>query len=104
MARFLYSLGELPRFAVTDRPDGEPTPLSGTIHIGALDLDSIELAYQDACAGRVSERPVVELTIPSVVDPTLAPSGHHVASIFAQYAPALPADGEAQVEHGGQNP
>lgn len=86
------ALRELPRFKVTDRPDDEPTPLSGTIHIGAMDLDSIERAYEDASAGRVSERPLVELTIPSVVDSTLAPRGHHVASIFAQYAPALPAD------------
>ena len=35
---------------------------------------------------------MVELTIPSVLDDTLAPSGRHVASIFAQYAPALAGD------------
>ena len=42
----------------------------------------------DARDGRVSSRPIVELTLPSVVDPTLAPEGRHVASVFAQYAPA----------------
>jgi len=83
------ALRELPRFASLG---GEPLPLSGTIHLGPTDLDGIERAFADAAAGRVSELPVVELTIPSVVDPTLAPAGRHVASIFAQYAPVLPAD------------
>ena len=86
------ALRALPHFGSRDRPDAEPTPLSGTIHLGAQDLDSIDAAYEDARAGRVSERPVVELTLPSVVDPTLAPKGRHVASIFAQYAPARATD------------
>jgi len=82
------ALGELPRFAPRG---GESLPLSGTIHLGPTDLDGVERAFSDAAAGRVSELPVVELTIPSAVDPGLAPAGKHVASIFAQYAPALPA-------------
>jgi phytoene dehydrogenase-like protein len=81
------ALGELPRFALRDR---EPPRLCGTIHVGPTDLDGIERAFGDAAAGRVSELPVVELTIPSVLDDTLAPPGRHVASIFAQYAPVLP--------------
>ncbi len=83
------ALGALPRIRVRDR---ESLPLGGTIHIGPVDLDGIERAFGDAAAGRVSELPVVELTLPSVLDPTLAPPGKHVASIFAQYAPVLPAD------------
>jgi phytoene dehydrogenase-like protein len=83
------ALGELPRFALGDRA---PAVLGGTIHLGPTDLDGIERAFADASAGRVSELPVVELTIPSVYDPGLAPPGRHVASIFAQYAPALPPD------------
>jgi phytoene dehydrogenase-like protein len=83
------ALGALPRFRVRDR---EALPLGGTIHIGPVDLDGIERAFGDAAAGRVSELPVVELTLPSVLDPTLAPPGKHVASIFAQYAPVLDAD------------
>ncbi|MEX2206099.1 MAG: NAD(P)/FAD-dependent oxidoreductase [Myxococcota bacterium] len=82
------ALGALPRFRVRDR---ETLPLGGTIHIGPVDLDGIERAFGDAASGRVSELPVVELTLPSVLDPTLAPPGKHVASIFAQYAPALDA-------------
>jgi phytoene dehydrogenase-like protein len=83
------ALGELPRFAPRDR---ERAPLGGTIHLGPTDLDGLERAFGDAAAGRVSELPVVELTIPSVLDETLAPPGRHVASIFAQYAPVVPAD------------
>jgi phytoene dehydrogenase-like protein len=82
------ALGELPRFRVRDR---ERAPLGGTIHLGPSDLDGLERAFGDAAAGRVSELPLVELTIPSVLDDSLAPPGRHVASIFAQYAPALPA-------------
>jgi phytoene dehydrogenase-like protein len=83
------ALRDLPRFKTRG---GESLPLSGTIHLGPTDLDGIERAFSDAAAGGVSELPVVELTIPSVVDPSLAPPGRHVASIFAQYAPLLPAD------------
>ena len=83
------ALSQLPQFRVRDR---EKAPLSGTTHVGALDLDSIEQAFADAVGGEVSERPIVELTLPSSLDPTLAPEGKAVASIFAQYAPALPMD------------
>jgi phytoene dehydrogenase-like protein len=37
--------------------------------------------------GTPSRKPVIEMTIPSSLDPTLAPEGHHVASLFVQYAP-----------------
>jgi phytoene dehydrogenase-like protein len=83
------ALGELPRFRARA---GVPLPLTGTIHVGPVDLDGIERAFADARAGQVSELPVVELTIPSVADPSLAPAGKHVASIFAQCAPALGKD------------
>jgi phytoene dehydrogenase-like protein len=82
------ALRELPRF----RARGGELPLGGTIHLGPTDLAGVERAYAEAAAGRVPELPVVELTIPSQVDPSLAPPGRHVASIFAQYAPVLPAD------------
>jgi phytoene dehydrogenase-like protein len=82
------ALDRLPRFRVADA--GGSPPLTGTIHLGCETLDAIDRAFDDACAGDVSARPLVELTIPSVLDPTLAPAGCHVAGIFAQYAPALP--------------
>jgi phytoene dehydrogenase-like protein len=80
------ALRELPRFRTRDR---ESIPLSGTIHVGAQDLDAIELAYREASLGLVPQCPLVELTLPSAVDDTIAPPGRHLASIFAQYAPAL---------------
>ncbi|MGH7375711.1 MAG: phytoene desaturase family protein [Candidatus Rokuibacteriota bacterium] len=79
------ALGELPSFR------GFPGPAPGpqhraTIHI-CPDLDFIERAFDDAKYGRPSERPVLECTLPSVVDPTVAPPGRHLMSIFVQYAP-----------------
>lgn len=82
----------LSRLPVFRGADGGTVPLCGTIHIGSETLDAIDRAFADAASGDVSQRPVVELTIPSVLDPALAPPGCHVASIFAQYAPALGAD------------
>jgi phytoene dehydrogenase-like protein len=55
--------------------------------VGATDLDGIEAAFRDAANGRLPARPVVELTLPSALDPSLAPPGHHVASLFVQYVP-----------------
>jgi phytoene dehydrogenase-like protein len=49
--------------------------------------DDIERAYDCAKYGRVSDRPALELTIPSLSDPSLAPAGKHVASIVTQYCP-----------------
>ncbi|KCV72029.1 hypothetical protein, variant [Fonticula alba] len=71
-----------------------------TIHIGHQMAD-LESAFQDAVAGRMSQRPLIELTIPSVLDPTLAPPGKHVANLFVQYAPysVLGPDGVRSPRH-----
>ncbi len=58
----------------------------GTIHF-CPDQDFIERAYDDAKYGKPSREPVVELTLPSAVDPTVAPPGKHLGSMFVQYAP-----------------
>jgi len=79
------ALAELPSFVA--HPGREPGPQHrGTIHL-CPDLDYIERAYDDAKYGAPSGRPVLELTIPSVVDPSVAPPGRHLMSIFVQYAP-----------------
>ena len=79
------ALSELPNFLA--RPGVVPGPQHrGTIHV-CPDLDYIEHAYDDAKYGRPSERPVLECTIPSVVDETVAPRGRHLMSMFVQYAP-----------------
>lgn len=53
----------------------------------APDMDYLERAFDDAKYGRYSKAPFMDVSIPSVVDPTVAPSGKHVMSIFVQYAP-----------------
>jgi phytoene dehydrogenase-like protein len=57
-----------------------------TIHICPT-LEYIERAFDDSKYGRPSERPMLEITIPTTYDPSLAPPGKHVANIFLQYAP-----------------
>ncbi len=67
--------------------------LRGTIHISPS-LEYVERAFDDAKYGAPSREPVLEMTIPSTVDDTLAPPGKHVASLFVQYAPYALAEGE----------
>ncbi len=67
----------------------------GTIHICST-LDTIERAYEDARRGHPSETPVLECTIPTSVDSSLAPNDRHLMNMFVQYGPYDLAD-----EHGG---
>ena len=74
----------LPEFAA--KPGFDPQVHGGTIVL-AESLDELENAFQDAVAGRPSTRPFADIAIPSVFDPTLAPTGHHVVSMFTQWVP-----------------
>ena len=79
------ALKELPDFKAC--PGKEPGPQHrGTIHI-APGMRYIDEAYADSVAGRWSKDPILECTIPSVVDPTVAPPGRHLMNIFVQYGP-----------------
>jgi phytoene dehydrogenase-like protein len=79
------SLSELPDFKAI--PGTEPGPQHrGTIHISPT-MEYIERAYDSAKYGCPSEHPIIEATIPSVLDDTLAPEGKHVMSMFTQYFP-----------------
>ena len=90
-AKINVALAELPSFSAC--PGTSPGPQHrGTIHI-CPDQDFIERAYDDAKYGRPSARPILEITLPSVVDPTVAPPGRHLMSIFVQYAPYILRDG-----------
>jgi phytoene dehydrogenase-like protein len=60
--------------------------LSGRIHIGP-GTDYLEQAFDAAKYGEFSPRPYMDIRIPSLADPSLAPSGSHVMSIHVQYAP-----------------
>jgi phytoene dehydrogenase-like protein len=57
-----------------------------TMHI-CPSMDYVEHAWDDAKYGRPSERPLIEMTIPTTYDDSLAPPGKHVMGIFLQYAP-----------------
>lgn len=58
-----------------------------TIHLNCENCDVLHQAYQEALEGNTSSRPMIEMVIPSVLDPTLAPPGHHVCLLFTQYTP-----------------
>jgi phytoene dehydrogenase-like protein len=77
------ALAELPRF--TCLPEGGPF-LRGAISISPS-VDYLERAYDEAKYGEFSRRPYLDIVIPSMLDPAMAPPGKHVMSIFAQYAP-----------------
>lgn len=91
-AKVNLALSEPPNF--TALPSNGIAPHHhGTMHIGPT-LDYIERAYDDAKYGRPSNEPVLEMTMASAVDRSLAPEGKHVASIFVQFAPYKLADGK----------
>ena len=69
-----------------------PDRLAGRLLI-APDLGYVERSFDHAKYGEYSEAPVVEITLPTVSDPSLAPDGHHVLSAVVQYAPYRLKDG-----------
>ncbi|MFO0929445.1 MAG: NAD(P)/FAD-dependent oxidoreductase [Gemmataceae bacterium] len=79
------ALSELPSFTCLPGTQAGPQH-RGTVHL-CPDQDYIERAYDDAKYGRPSENPVLECTLPSAVDPSVAPPGKHLMSMFVQYAP-----------------
>jgi phytoene dehydrogenase-like protein len=82
VAKVNLALSGLPTFtAVSDT-----NALRGRIHIGN-EIDYLERAYDESKYGNFSRQPYLEATIPSLTDPTLAPQGQHVMSIYMQYAP-----------------
>jgi phytoene dehydrogenase-like protein len=77
------ALDALPSFTALP---GEGEHLRGAISISPS-LDDMERAYDDAKYDRFSAKPYVDIVIPTLVDPSMAPPGKHVMSCFVQYAP-----------------
>jgi phytoene dehydrogenase-like protein len=77
------ALDGLPEFTCLP---GRGPHLRGAISISPS-IDYMERAYDDAKYGRFSRRPYIDIVIPSLTDPSVAPPGKHVMSCFVQYAP-----------------
>ena len=88
--KFRGSSGKV-NLAVDRLPDftclpGEGEHLRGAISFSPS-VDEMEQAYDDAKYNRFSRKPYIDMIIPTLVDPTMAPPGKHVISCFVQYAP-----------------
>jgi phytoene dehydrogenase-like protein len=83
-AKINLALSGLPSFVNVD--GDAKAKLSGRIHIGP-DIDYLERAFDAAKYGDYSRQPYLDITIPSLVDPALAPGDAHVMSVYVQYAP-----------------
>jgi phytoene dehydrogenase-like protein len=79
------ALSEAPAFSCIPGGSGGPH-LHGTIHLCPT-REAIERAFDPVKYGYASETPIIEATLPSVLDPALAPPGQHVMSMFTQYFP-----------------
>jgi phytoene dehydrogenase-like protein len=94
VAKVNLALSGLPTFPALK--NGDDPALKGRIHIGP-EIDYLEHAFDESKYGNFSRQPYLEATIPSLTDPTLAPEGKHVMSIYMQYAPyKLKGDWEEQ--------
>src|SRR5262249_25579524 len=82
-------LDALPDFTCLPGPGRH---LRGAISISPS-IDYMERAYDQAKYGQFSKRPYIDMVIPTLSDPSMAPAGKHVLSCFVQYAPYALATG-----------
>lgn len=86
VAKLNLALGGLPTFsALKNGADGNAS-LAGRIHIGP-GIDYLERAFDASKYGEFSREPYLDISIPSILDDSLAPAGKHVMSIHMQSAP-----------------
>jgi phytoene dehydrogenase-like protein len=81
VAKFHFALNGLPQV------NGLSEAELGQRLLIAPDMRYVEHAFNHAKYGEYSEAPVLEITIPSIANPSLAPAGHHVMSVSASFAP-----------------
>jgi phytoene dehydrogenase-like protein len=88
LAKINFAVSALPRFTGVARlgADQQTAALSGRIRLAA-NIDAIERAFDAAKYGGIAGEPWIELTVPSILDPALAPDRQHVVSAYVQYAP-----------------
>jgi phytoene dehydrogenase-like protein len=94
--KFRGSSGKV-NLALDALPDFKALPGAGPHLRGAISIspgvDYMERAYDEAKYGHFSSRPYIDMVIPSLTDPSVAPPGKHVMSCFVQYAPYHLKDG-----------
>jgi phytoene dehydrogenase-like protein len=84
VAAMNVALRALPAFrGIAGEP---PRTLAGRVHIGP-GIDYLERAFDASKYGEISAAPYLDVTFPSIADPSLAPAGRHVMSVHMQYAP-----------------
>jgi phytoene dehydrogenase-like protein len=86
VAKVNLALGSLPTFTALDATESSLKSLSGRIHIGP-EIDYLERAFDASKYGDFSRAPWLDVTIPTILDPSLAPDGKHVLSAYVQFAP-----------------
>jgi phytoene dehydrogenase-like protein len=85
VAKVNLALAGRPKFSALEG-ENHDRALSSRIHIGP-EIDYLERAFDESKYGNFSKQPYLEVAIPSLTDPSLAPEGKHVMSIYMQYAP-----------------
>ena len=86
VAKINLALGGLPAFTALDSNESSLKALSGRIHIGP-EIDYLERAFDASKYGEFSKAPWLDVTIPTILDPALAPDGKHVLSAYVQFTP-----------------
>lgn len=85
VAKINLALSALPEFTAL-KSKGNGNLLQSRIQISP-EIDYLERAFDESKYGNFSRAPYLEITFPSISDPSLAPAGEHVMSIYMQYAP-----------------
>jgi len=85
-AKLNLALDALPNFTALESASEGNAALAGRIHVGP-GIDYLERAFDDSKYGEFSRAPFLDISIPSVLDDSLAPVGKHVMSIHMQFAP-----------------
>jgi len=96
VAKVNLALSGLPGFTAL-KSKGNGNLLAGRIQISP-EIDYLERAFDESKYGNFSRAPYLEITFPSLSDPSLAPAGQHVMSIYMQYAPYKLKDGDWESE------
>jgi phytoene dehydrogenase-like protein len=96
-AKVNLALAGLPTFSTPQQEAIGGAALTGRIHIGP-GIDYLERAFDAAKYGRFSEQPYLDISIPSLSDPSLAPEGNHVMSVYMQFAPYQLREGDWATE------